>query len=489
MRLILLLLVAISFGTVSFAQNNVGIGTTTPHNNAILDISSTEKGLLIPRMTTAERLGIGPTATAAGLLVYDMTDSNFWYWDGTQWVQVGSGIGTVGPTGPTGVAGPAGTNGAPGATGPVGAIGPAGPAGPQGPAGVDGLDGTDGIDGSTGPQGPQGPTGSQGPTGPMGLVGATGPQGQTGADGVTGPQGPTGVDGATGPIGPTGIQGATGATGADGATGVQGATGTTGPIGPTGVIGPTGPPGPDSFNTDFDVNPNGTFYIQDGGGTITSGSGAWLTNGNAGTTTSANFIGTTDSQALVVRTNNIERMRVRASNGNVGIGTSLPLAPLEVNGDIYGHYRMTSIHSFNNAAYQNGSGILWVPANGDGADDNPTGVGSPGNDFRDRWVAPFNGRLLKIVVRVGDSSNSGNELQSRVTIDVNGTLTTSTAAFNLNDNSSGSITVPTTWTFNEGDLIGVGLRFDDDAACSGGDCYVEDTNYFVTLVWEYEVFE
>jgi len=174
---------------------------------------------------------------------------------------------------------------------------------------------------------------------------------------------------------------------------------------------------------------------------------------------------------------------------NVGIGTTSPQATLEVNGAVFGKMRMWSIHSFNNAAYQNGSGILWVPANGDGADDNPTGIVSPGNDHRDRWVAPFDGRLLKIVVRVGDSSNNAEELKCRVTLDVNGTLSTSTTAFNLNQNETGSMTLPGNWTFAEGDLIGVGFRFDDDASCNGGDCYVEDTNFFVSLVWEYNVFE
>lgn len=476
------------------AQDNVGIGTTTPHSNSILDISSTDKGLLIPRMSTAERLGIGPIASAAGLLVYDVTDSNFWYWDGTQWVQVGSGIGTVGPTGPTGVIGPAGNNGLDGATGITGAPGATGVPGMTGAQGIQGptgLNGLDGIDGATGPQGTtgnDGPQGTQGPTGQTGAIGATGPQGITGANGTTGATGPQGFQGSTGPQGIAGPTGANGATGSQGATGAQGAQGATGIAGPTGAQGVTGPPGPDSYNTDFDVNPNGTIFIEDGGGILTTSSGAWLTGGNTGTTSSTNYIGTGDSQDLVIRTNAIERVRVEA-NGNVGIGTASPAAPLEVNGDVFGHMRMTSIHSFNNAAFQDGNGILWVPANGDGADDNPTGIGSPGNDFRDRWVAPFNGRLLKIVVRVGDSSNGGNELQCRSTIDVNGSLSTSTTAFNLNENQSGSMTVPTSWTFNEGDLIGVGFRFDDNALCTGGNCYVEDTNYFVTLVWEYEVFE
>ena len=38
------------------AQQNVGIGTTTPNASALLDVSSTTKGILIPRMTGAQRL-------------------------------------------------------------------------------------------------------------------------------------------------------------------------------------------------------------------------------------------------------------------------------------------------------------------------------------------------------------------------------------------------------------------------------------------------
>lgn len=47
----------------------------------------------------------------------------------------------------------------------------------------------------------------------------------------------------------------------------------------------------------------------------------WKLNGNAGTNPSTNFIGTVDTQDFVVRTNNVERMRV-SSNGNIGIGTT-----------------------------------------------------------------------------------------------------------------------------------------------------------------------
>ena len=50
------------------AQQNVGIGTTSPAPTSILDLTSASKGLLIPRMTGAERAAIGSPAT--GLLVY-----------------------------------------------------------------------------------------------------------------------------------------------------------------------------------------------------------------------------------------------------------------------------------------------------------------------------------------------------------------------------------------------------------------------------------
>src|SRR5688500_18729749 len=50
--------------------------------NAILDIKSNNKGILIPRMSSAARLGIPPTK---GLLVYDSTTQSFWYNTGVQW--------------------------------------------------------------------------------------------------------------------------------------------------------------------------------------------------------------------------------------------------------------------------------------------------------------------------------------------------------------------------------------------------------------------
>jgi hypothetical protein len=68
----------------TIVAQNVGIGTTNPHPSSALDITDTARGILIPRMTMAQRLNIAQPSE--GLMVYQ-TDSTkgFWHWDGTQW--------------------------------------------------------------------------------------------------------------------------------------------------------------------------------------------------------------------------------------------------------------------------------------------------------------------------------------------------------------------------------------------------------------------
>ena len=60
------LLAAVLFTATTFAQ--VGIGTTTPDASSALDITSTTKGLLMPRMTAAQRDAI--SAPAQGLIIF-----------------------------------------------------------------------------------------------------------------------------------------------------------------------------------------------------------------------------------------------------------------------------------------------------------------------------------------------------------------------------------------------------------------------------------
>jgi hypothetical protein len=67
----------------SNVTGSVSVGTSSPHASALLDIASTTKGVLIPRMTTAQRTAIA--SPAAGLMLYD-TDRNLFYnHDGSIW--------------------------------------------------------------------------------------------------------------------------------------------------------------------------------------------------------------------------------------------------------------------------------------------------------------------------------------------------------------------------------------------------------------------
>ena len=69
MKQIFTFLAAVVFTATTYAQ--VGIGTTNPNTSAALDITSTTKGLLPPRMTTDERDLI--TSAAKGLIVFNTT--------------------------------------------------------------------------------------------------------------------------------------------------------------------------------------------------------------------------------------------------------------------------------------------------------------------------------------------------------------------------------------------------------------------------------
>jgi hypothetical protein len=55
----------------------VGIGTDTPASSAMLDVTSTTMGLLVPRMNSAQRIAI--SSPTEGLLVYDTDIGAFYY--------------------------------------------------------------------------------------------------------------------------------------------------------------------------------------------------------------------------------------------------------------------------------------------------------------------------------------------------------------------------------------------------------------------------
>lgn len=83
-RTLLLLFLFLTY----FGHAQIGIGTVTPNTSSVLDITSTTKGLLAPRMTTAQRTAI--VTPAESLLVYDTTVKAFYYYNigTTSWVKI-----------------------------------------------------------------------------------------------------------------------------------------------------------------------------------------------------------------------------------------------------------------------------------------------------------------------------------------------------------------------------------------------------------------
>ncbi len=69
-----------------YAQVGINTDGSSPDASAMLDIKSTSSGLLIPRMTVADRDAIASPAT--GLMVFITDDNSFYYYNGTEWVNL-----------------------------------------------------------------------------------------------------------------------------------------------------------------------------------------------------------------------------------------------------------------------------------------------------------------------------------------------------------------------------------------------------------------
>ncbi len=108
-RFYFILVAVMVLSASSFAQTggvSIGKDGLPAHEKAILELVSTNKGLLIPRMTSAERnqiFGSGAVdSSAKGLMVYDTEQSAFFFWDGGAWKTVASANAKVINGAPTG---------------------------------------------------------------------------------------------------------------------------------------------------------------------------------------------------------------------------------------------------------------------------------------------------------------------------------------------------------------------------------------------------
>ena len=93
-------LVFLFFVQVAIAQT--GIGTTTPHASAKLEIAANDKGFLPPRIVlTSATDGTTIPSPATGLLIYNTATAGsapnnvvpgYYYWNGTSWIQIANGL-------------------------------------------------------------------------------------------------------------------------------------------------------------------------------------------------------------------------------------------------------------------------------------------------------------------------------------------------------------------------------------------------------------
>lgn len=102
-KLLLVALLQLSLSAMVCAQNNIGINNGAPDASAALDITSTTQGMLVPRMTKAQRDVInmvsGVSTPAPGLLIYQTDNTaGFYYYTGTAWTALSGSSSAGGAT-------------------------------------------------------------------------------------------------------------------------------------------------------------------------------------------------------------------------------------------------------------------------------------------------------------------------------------------------------------------------------------------------------
>jgi hypothetical protein len=80
MKRITTLFISLGISLAGIAQN-IGIGTSTPNASALLDLQSTNKGLLLPRVADTNAVA----SPAKGLVIYSTTANALFYYNGSSW--------------------------------------------------------------------------------------------------------------------------------------------------------------------------------------------------------------------------------------------------------------------------------------------------------------------------------------------------------------------------------------------------------------------
>ena len=91
----LILLLIVSFTSNIIQAQSMGISSTsiTPDASSILELRTTTKGMLIPRMTTIQREAI--SSPAKSLMIYNTSTNQFNFYNGSTWVVLTSNTSTA----------------------------------------------------------------------------------------------------------------------------------------------------------------------------------------------------------------------------------------------------------------------------------------------------------------------------------------------------------------------------------------------------------
>ncbi|NQY28433.1 MAG: tail fiber domain-containing protein [Flavobacteriaceae bacterium] len=184
------------------------------------------------------------------------------------------------------------------------------------------------------------------------------------------------------------------------------------------------------------------FYYFDGTQWISfsSASNSWALIGNSNTTPATNYIGTSDAQDFIIKTNNAEAIRV-TSTGDVGIGTNAPSTKLHISTITSGATIFTDGFEDNTLApFTTGGDVNWEvgtnPNTGSFAAQVPTSANNNDITYMEYVVTiPANGG--KVSFSYSTSTETGWDwfrfyINGAAELERNGVIPYSTVTFNLN---------------------------------------------------------